>query len=329
MIDTIGTPLLYASFSALVILLLVADFLLLRTQGNHKVGVREAACWSVVWVIVAMSFGGWLWWYLDSSVGRAVANAKALEYVTGYLIEKSLAVDNVFVWITLFTFFAVPPQYQKRVLLYGVLGAIVMRAILIYAGALLLAKFHWVLYVFGGFLLLTGIKMLFFASQEPDLANNPILRWLRRHVRMTDTYDGDKFVVVRDGLRYATPMLIVLVLVEISDLIFAVDSVPAIFAVTSDPFIVFTSNLFAILGLRAMYFLLADVADRFHLLKYGLALVVIFIGVKMLLLDIFKIPTAIALGVVFVIISASVVASLMFPAKRTVSAVTGSSPAAS
>jgi TerC family integral membrane protein len=267
--------------------------------------------------MVAMSFGGWLWWYLDGTVGREVANAKALEYVTGYLIEKSLAVDNVFVWITLFTFFAVPPQYQKRVLLYGVLGAIVMRAIMIYAGALLLAKFHWILYVFGAFLLLTGVKMLFFASEEPDLNENRLLRWMRNHLRVTEGFEGDRFIVFRNGLWFATPLLMVLVLVEISDLIFAVDSVPAIFAVTSDPFIVFTSNLFAILGLRAMYFMLADVADRFHLLKYGLAAVVIFIGTKMLLLDVYKIPTGVALGVVFLVIAGSILASLLVPARRT------------
>ncbi len=308
---SLGSPLLYLSFSVLVIVMLAVDFLLLRAQGSHRVGVREALGWSLVWVAVALAFGGWLWWHVDAQFGREAANVKALEYLTGYLIEKSLAVDNVFVWITIFSFFAVPAEYQKRVLMYGVLGAIVMRAVLIFIGALLLAKFHWVLYLFGAFLVFTGVKMLVFANQEPDLSQNPLLKWIRGHVRMTEEYHGEKFVVVRNGLRYATPLLVVLVFVELTDLIFAVDSIPAIFAVTSDPFIVFTSNIFAILGLRAMYFLLADVADRFHLLKYGLAIVLMFIGVKMLLLDVYKIPVSVALGIVFTIIAVSVAASLL------------------
>jgi tellurite resistance protein TerC len=265
----------------------------------------------VVWIAIALAFGGWFWWYLDGRFGRELANEKALEYLTGYLIEKSLAVDNVFVWITLFNFFAVPTEFQKRVLLYGVLGAIVMRAVLIYVGALLLAQFHWILYVFGLFLLLTGVKMLVFAKHEPDLDKNPILRWMRSHMKITNEYHGEKFFVLKEGVRYATPMFLVLVLVEVTDLIFAVDSIPAIFAVTSDPFIVFTSNIFAILGLRAMFFLLADMAERFHLLKYGLAIILMFIGVKMLLLDVYKIPVGIALGIVGLILLVSVAASLV------------------
>ena len=272
--------------------------------------VREAAAWSVVWITIALAFCGWFWWYLDGRFPRELANEKALEYLTGYLIEKSLAVDNVFVWITLFNFFAVPTEFQKRVLLYGVLGAIVMRAVLVYVGALLLAEFHWILYVFGLFLLLTGVKMLLFAKHEPALEKNPVLRWMRGHMKITNEYHGEKFFVLKKGMRYATPMFVVLILVEVTDLIFAVDSIPAIFAVTDDPFIVFTSNIFAILGLRAMYFLLADMAERFHLLKYGLAVILMFIGVKMLLLDVYKIPVGIALGIVGLILLASVVASL-------------------
>ena len=244
-----------------------------------------------------------------------MANEKALEYLSGYFIEKSLAVDNVFVWITLFNFFAVPTEFQKRVLLYGVLGAIVMRAVLIYVGALLLAQFHWILYVFGLFLLLTGVKMLVFAKHEPDLEKNPILHWMRGHMKITNEYHGERFFVLKEGARYATPMFLVLVLVEVTDLIFAVDSIPAIFAVTSDPFIVFTSNIFAILGLRAMFFLLADMAERFHLLKYGLAVILMFIGVKMLLLDVYKIPVGIVLGIVGLILLVSVAASL-FSSRR-------------
>ncbi len=262
-------------------------------------------------IAVSLSFCAWFWYYLDEHIPRELANAKALEFLTGYLIEKSLAVDNVFVWITLFNVFAVPPEYQKRVLLYGVIGAIVMRAALIYAGSLLLAEFHWILYIFGSFLLLTGVKMLVFAKHEPDLEKNPILRWMRRHIKITDEHQGEKFFLIKEGVRYATPLFVVLVLVEATDLIFAVDSIPAIFAVTDDPFIVFTSNIFAILGLRAMYFLVSDMAERFHLLQYGLAIILMFIGVKMLLLDVYKIPVWGALGVVALILSVSVAASLM------------------
>jgi len=310
-IESTGTPILYLGFSLLVIVLLAVDFLVLKTQGAHRVSLREAAGWSVVWITIALAFCGWFWWYLDGRFGRDLANEKALEYLTGYLIEKSLAVDNVFVWITLFSFFTVPTEFQKRVLLYGVLGAIVMRAALIYVGALLLAEFHWILYIFGLFLLLTGVKMLIFSNHEPDLEKNPILRWMRGHMKITDEYCGEKFFVLKEGTRYATPMFVVLVLVEVTDLIFAVDSIPAIFAVTSDPFIVFTSNIFAILGLRAMYFLLVDMAERFHLLKYGLAVILMFIGVKMLLLDVYKIPVGIALGTVGLILLVSVAASLL------------------
>jgi tellurite resistance protein TerC len=310
-IETIGTPSIYLGLSLVVVVLLAVDFYVLKAQGSHRVGLKEAAAWSVVWIVIALAFGGWFWWYLDGRFGRELANIKSIEYLTGYLIEKSLAVDNVFVWITLFGFFAVPVEYQKRVLLYGVLGAIVMRAVLIYLGALLLAKFHWVLYIFGLFLLITGIKMIILAKQEPDLEKNPILRWMRRHIRITNEYHGERFFVGVDGVRYATPMFVVLILVEATDLVFAVDSIPAIFAVTSDPFIVFSSNIFAILGLRAMYFLLADMAARFHLLKYGLALILIFIGMKMLLLDLYKIPVGIALGGVALILAVSVVASLV------------------
>ncbi len=311
MIDSIGTPTLYLSFTALVAVMLAVDFFVLKHEGEHKVSTREAALWSLVWIAIALAFGAWLWWYLDGTLGPDAAKAKALEYLTGYLIEKSLAVDNVFVWITLFGFFSVPPMFQKRVLLYGVLGAIVLRAVLIYVGALLLAQFHWILYLFGLFLLYSGVQMLLVADSAPDLANNRVLRWMRGHMKITDDYHGHSFFTVKDGIRHATPLFVVLVLVEVTDLIFAVDSIPAIFAVTGDPFIVFTSNIFAILGLRAMYFLLADMAQRFHLLKYGLAAILVFIGAKMLLLDIYKIPTPVALGVVGLILALSVVASLL------------------
>jgi tellurite resistance protein TerC len=210
----------------------------------------------------------------------------------------------------LFSFFAVPIEYQKRVLVYGVLGAIVLRALMILLGAWLIAEFHWVLYVFGAFLLITGIKMFIFADKEPNLTENPLLKWLKKHMRITDTFHGNKFWVTINEVRWYTPMFLVLILVEFSDVIFAMDSIPAIFAITSDPFIVFTSNIFAILGLRALYFLLADMADRFHLLKYGLAVVLIFVGTKMLIVEWFKIPVVASLAVVIGVLGISILLSL-------------------
>ena len=312
--ETIGTWWMWAGFFAIVLVMLAIDLFLVGGGKQHRVSFREAATWSGIWVAVSFAFAGALWWYLDASAGREVANEKTLEYVTGYLIEKSLAVDNVFVWLMLFSFFAIPLELQKRVLILGVLGAIVMRTVMIFAGVWLIAKFHWILYLFGAFLLITGIKMWWFADEKPDLANNPVIKWIRRHMKVSDELHGERFFVMKEEagkwVRYATPLFLVLVLVEISDLIFAVDSIPAIFAITTDPFIVLTSNVFAILGLRAMDFLLADMADRFSLLKYGLAMVLMFIGVKMLLIDIFKIPVVFSLGVVAAIIFTSIVLSL-------------------
>ncbi|MCL6408338.1 TerC/Alx family metal homeostasis membrane protein, partial [Dickeya dadantii] len=227
-----------------------------------------------------------------------VANAQSLAFLTGYLIEKALAVDTVFVWLMLFGYFAVPPQYQRRVLIYGVLGAIVLRTLMVFGGSWLVTQFQWLLYVFGAFLLFTGLKMALAKEDGGAIGDKPLVRWLRSRLRMTDSIENEKFFVRRNGILYATPLFLVLIMVEISDVIFAVDSIPAIFAITTDPFIVLTSNLFAILGLRAMYFLLAGVAERFSLLKYGLAVILIFIGTKMMLIDIFHIPVAISLGVV-------------------------------
>lgn len=306
-----GTPILYLGFSALVVLLLAVDFVLLRAQGSHKVSVREAALWSVVWVLAAATFGGWFWWHLNGQYGADVANQKTLQYATGYLIEKGLAIENVFVWITIFSYFAIPAELQKRVLLWGVVGAIVMRAGLIYLGALLIQQFTWIFYVFGLFLVFTGIKMFLFTGKESDLGTNPLLRWLRGHVPITHDLHGEKFSILENGKRMLTPLALVLVLVEVSDVIFAVDSIPAIFAVTSDPFVVFTANTFAILGLRAMYFMLADMADRFHLLGYGLAVLVTLVGVKMLVMDLYKVPIVWMLGTVAVVLVLSVVASLV------------------
>ena len=313
--ELLGTWWMWSGFAVLVITLLLVDLLLVGGGKQHKVSLKEAAIWSLVWIGVALAFNGAIWWYLDAQAGRELANQKALEFFTGYLIEKALAVDNVFVWLMLFGYFAVPAELQRRVLLYGVLGAILMRTGMIFGGSWLISQFHWVLYLFGAFLVLTGGKMLWMADKEPDLANNPLLKWLRRHLKVTEHLEDEKFFVIKQGVRYATPLFLVLILVEISDVIFAVDSIPAIFAITTDPFIVLTSNIFAIMGLRAMYFLLADFADRVVLLKYGLALILLFIGTKMLLIDIYKIPIAVSLGVVAVILIGSMLLSLRYSRK--------------
>ena len=301
---------MWAGFIVFVVAMLALDLFVLGGNKAHRVSVKEAGSWVAAWVTLALGFGVLLWWYLDATAGREMANVKALEFFTGYLIEQSLSVDNMFVFVMIFTYFAVPPELQRRVLLYGVIGAIVMRAGMILAGVWLVSEFAWILYVFGAFLVLTGIKMLIFAEHKPDLEKNPLLRWMRDHMRITPGFHGEEFVVRINGLLYATPMFLVLVMIEISDLVFAVDSIPAIFAVTTDPFIVFTSNIFAIMGLRALYFLLADLADRFHLLKYGLALVLVFVGGKMLAAPWFHMPIQWSLGIVGSIILVSVLLSL-------------------
>ncbi len=310
-LQTIATWWMWAGFGVFVIAMLAMDLLMLGRKGAHKVGAKEALIWSLIWFAMALLFGAGLWAWLDHSAGRAVADTKVMEYLTGYLLEKTLAMDNIFVFVMIFSYFAVPVQYQKRVLVYGVLGAILLRAIMIGLGTWLIAQLHWVLYIFGAFLLITGIKMLIFADHEPNLAKNPLLKCLKKHIRVTDDYHGDKFWVYKNGVRWFTPMFLVLLLIEFSDVIFAMDSIPAIFAITSDPFIVFTSNIFAILGLRALYFLLADMANRFHLLKYGLALVLVFVGTKMLIVDWYKIPVAISLAVVATILSVSIFLSIV------------------
>ena len=310
-LQSIATWWMWASFGVFVVMMLAVDLFLLGRHGAQKVSAREALVWSLIWFVMALLFGGALWGWLDHTAGRVVADTKTMEYLTGYLLEKTLAMDNIFVFVMIFSYFAVPIEFQKRVLLYGVLGAIILRALMILLGAWLIAQFHWVLYLFGAFLLITGIKMLIFADSEPNLANNPLLKWLKKHIRITEEYHGDKFWVMKNGVRWFTPVFLVLVLIEFSDVIFALDSIPAIFAITKDPFIVFTSNIFAILGLRALYFLLADMTKRFHLIKYGLAVVLIFVGVKMLIVDWFKIPVAVSLCVVIVVLGISILLSLV------------------
>ena len=297
--QTIAPLWLWITFVAIVLVSLFVDFVVLKKQGAHEIGVKEALNWSLIWIAMSFLFNGLFWWAVKDSTGSTeIANTRSLEFLTGYLIEKSLAVDNIFVFLMIFTYFAVPAQYQKRVLMIGIVGAIVLRTVMILVGGWLLAHFHWVLYVFGAFLVLTGVKMWWAAGKEPALDDNPALKLLRRWMPVSKHYDGERFWTVENGKRIATPLLMVISLVALTDVIFAVDSIPAIFAITSDPFIVLTSNVFAILGLRAMYFLLAAVAEKFHLLNYGLAVILVFIGTKMCLIDIYKIPVGVSLGVV-------------------------------
>ena len=316
---SIGTPTMWALFAAFVMVALAVDFFAMNKQGAHRVTTREAAIWSLVWVGVSLLFVGWLWWHIgggsNDGAAHELATTKSIEFITGYLVEKALAVDNIFVFLMVFTYFAVPSEFQKRVLMIGILGALLLRAIMILVGAWLIAQFHWVLYLFGAFLLFTGIKMWWAAGQEPNLDANPALKWIRSQVKIAPGYDGEKFFTHANGVRMATPLLVVILLIGIVDMVFAVDSIPAIFAITTDPFIVLTSNVFAILGLRAMYFLLASMHEKFHLLSYGLALVLGLIGTKMLLIDIYKIPVTWSLAMTVLILAATMVLSLYIPAK--------------
>lgn len=312
----IGELWMWVAFIFFIIAMLAMDLFVFGGRKAHRVSVREASCWVFAWWALALAFAGLLWWYLNGEFGPEIAQRKTFEFLTGYLIEQSLSIDNMFVFVMIFGYFTVPPELQRRVLLYGVLGAIVMRGAMIFAGVWLVSQFAWLLYAFGVFLIITGVKMLAFAGQRPDLDKNPLLRWIRGHLRVTDGFHGERFFVVQNGGHWATPMFLVLVLIEASDLMFAVDSIPAIFAVTTDPFIVFTSNIFAIMGLRALYFLLADMADRFHLLKYAVAIVLVFIGAKMTLMPWFQMPIEWSLAVVGGIILTSVLLSLIMSRKK-------------
>ena len=313
--DSIGTPLMWAGFSVFILVALTVDLWAMRSNGPHRIGQREAIIWSSIWIGLALAFNAGLWFYLRTVVPEAEATRVATEFLTGYLVEKALAVDNIFVFLMLFTYFGVPAASQQRVLVFGVLGAIVLRAILIFIGAALIAKFHWLLYVFGLFLLVTGVKMLWAAGKEPDMENNPILRWITGHLPLTRGYHGEALWISDGGRRSYTPLFVVLVMIGVTDVIFAVDSIPAIFAITTDPFIVLTSNVFAVLGLRALYFLLAGMVEKFHLLTYGLAAVLVFIGAKMLIVDWVKIPVFLALGIVAALIATAMLASLWIPPK--------------
>jgi len=300
-VQTVGTPTLWLGFLGLVAVMLAIDLGVFHRKA-HEVTLREATVWSIVWIALAGGFGLMVYvWF---------GPVRALEYATGYLIEKALAVDNIFVFVVIFSTFAVPEKYQHRVLFLGILGALVMRAIFILAGGAFLEKFHWAIYVFGALLIATGIKLLLQRNVELHPERNPVMRLFQKILPVIPGYIGADFTVFRDGRRHATPLLLALVAVEITDLIFAVDSIPAIFAVTRDPFIVFTSNIFAILGLRSLYFLLAGVVTKFRYLKVGLSLVLVFVGLKMLVTDVVKVPIALSLTVIVLILAASIVASL-------------------
>jgi tellurite resistance protein TerC len=298
---------LWTGFNIFVLLMLALDLGVFHRKA-HVVSFREAIAWTAAWVTLAILFNIGVWYYAGPQ--------KALEFTTGYVIEYSLSVDNIFVFAMLFSYFAVPPLYQHRVLFWGILGALVMRALMIVAGTVLITKFAWIIYVFGAFLILTGIKMIVKREEEIHPERNPVVKWFKRLMPVTGDYRGDKFFVRENGIRMATPLFVVLLLVEISDVIFAVDSIPAIFAVTKDPFIVYTSNVFAILGLRSLYFALAGVLDKFHYLKIGLGVVLTFVGVKMLLgHTAYKIDTLLSLGVIVAVLATSIIVSLLRPKK--------------
>lgn len=301
-LHTVASPWMWAAFLGFVFVMLALDLGVFHRKA-HSVGVREALIWSIVWISISLLFnlGIYLWF-----------GAKpAIDFLTGYLIEKSLSVDNIFVFVVIFGALRIPGEYQHRVLFWGILTALVLRAAMILGGVALITRFHWLIYVFGAFLIFTGIKLFVQRDKEEHPEDSRILKFVRRMIPSTTRFDGQRFFTIENGKRVATPLFMALVLVELSDVIFALDSIPAIFAITTDPFLVFTSNIFAILGLRSLYFLLADMVDRFHYLKVGLAFVLIFVGVKMAFVDFYKIPSPFSLAVIALILGASIVASLL------------------
>ncbi len=315
MAASIGTPLLWAGFTLLVLLLLALDLGVFHRRV-HVIHPREALLWSLFWISLALVFNvGVYYWF---------GKAHALEFFTGYLIEKALSVDNIFVFVVIFTYFAVPPELHHRVLFWGIVGALVLRAAFIFAGAVLIQSFHWVIYIFGAFLIFTGIKLFLDRGSEVHPEKNPVFRLFRRFVRSVDGYRGPRFFVTEGGVRYATPLLLVLVCIEATDVVFALDSIPAIFAITRDPFIVYTSNIFAILGLRALYFLLAGIIPKFRFLRIGLAVVLVFVGIKMVIEGLYEIPIVLSLSFILVVLTLSVLLSWLIPERTPAAA--GSAP---
>lgn len=316
-IPNIDSPFAWIALFIFVAAALATDFIMLRQQGSRVISFKDALRWSVIWIALAMVFCGGLWLTLDLSDGRALADVKAGEFLTGYIIEKSLSVDNLFVFLMLFNAFKVPLPQQKKALMIGIIAAIILRILLILVGAWLISRFSWVMYIFGVFLLYTGVKMVVAEEEEPDLQNNKLIRWMQKHLTITHEYHGSALYLVKEGARVFTPLFVVVALIGITDVMFAVDSIPAIFAVTTDPFIVMSSNIFAVLGLRALYFMLAGMADRFHLLKFGLAAILVFIGAKMLMMDFYHIPVGASLTIVLAFLSVTMVASLYVKPKHT------------
>src|SRR6185503_17522122 len=304
---SVGSPLMWTVFAVVVTAALALDLFVFHREA-HSVKAREAGMWVLVWIALAAAFGGWIWY--------AAGHKAGLEFATGYLVEYALSVDNIFVFIVIFRYFHTPAEHRHRVLFWGIVGAVVLRGLFVVAGLGLIALFHWTLYIFGALLVYTGIKLLSQSEMEMHPEENPVVRFLRNHLRMTNKLDGEKFLVRIDGKLFATPLLAVLLVIDVVDVIFAIDSIPAIFGVTQDPFIVFTSNIFAVLGLRAIYFLLHDLMDRFAYLHYGLGLVLTFIGAKMLVAHWIEIPVQWSLGVVGALLAGSVLASWLFAPKR-------------
>ncbi|MFP3028848.1 MAG: TerC/Alx family metal homeostasis membrane protein [Arsenophonus sp.] len=295
---SVGTPLLWAIFTIVIAVMLLIDIFLHGKHFGKEITVRQALIWTLIWIALALLFALGLWFYFKQTSCLTIANRQVMAFLTGYLVEKALAIDNVFVWLILFNYFLIPANLQRLVIIYGVFGALVLRTIMIFTGSWLVLQFYWILYLFGIFLVFTGIKMFFFKENDQSIDKKPLVKWVASHLRMKNTLYGDRFFIRQQGILFSTPLIIVLILVEISDIIFAVDSIPAIFAVTTDPFIVLTSNLFAILGLRAMYFVLSGIVEKFSILKHGLSIILIFIGIKMLLMDVFYISTAMTLSII-------------------------------
>jgi tellurite resistance protein TerC len=296
----------WIGFNAFILLMLALDLGVFHRKA-HEVGFKEAITWSAIWIGLALVFNLGIYYFFGK--------VKAVEFLTGYIIEKSLSVDNIFVFVLIFSAFAVPPAYQHRVLFWGIIGALIMRAIFIFAGVALINKFHWIIYVFGIFLLYTGIKIAIEKGTKINVENNRMLHLFRKYFPVTDNYHGGKFITKIDGKKFATPLMLVLILVETTDLIFAVDSIPAILAITDNPFIVYTSNVFAILGLRSLYFALAGILKYFHYLHYGLAAILVFVGIKMLITDFYKFDPFISLGIIAFILTVSIVLSILKPSK--------------
>lgn len=296
----------YLLFTLFVLAMLALDLLVINKK-DHVISLKESISWTIVWIALALLFNLLIYYWKGPEVG--------LQFLAGYLIEKALSIDNIFVFLLVFKYFNVPALYLHRILFWGILGAIIMRALFIGAGIALVTRFHWIIYLFGAFLVLTGIKMAFQKDKDLDPESNPVLKLFRRFFPVSDQYDGGKFFIRREGILTATPLFIVLLFVEVTDVIFAVDSIPAVFAITLDPFIVYTSNIFAILGLRALFFVLAGMMDKFHYLQYGLSAILVFVGAKMLISGIYHIPTGISLAVLGMLLTISIVASLVWPSQ--------------